>query len=87
MKTRLSILVLACVLIVSAPLIAYTINLDAKSGVKLSPKEQEIISSADPSVRTEEEMKALEKEKQRALEAPRENIIYLNGKPKEEWPK
>lgn len=87
MKIRLSVATFSFVLVVSAPLIAYTINLDTKSGVKLTPKEQEILSSADPGVRTEEEIKAIQKEKQRALKEPLENVVYLNGKPREEWPK
>lgn len=86
MKSRFSILVLGVILVASAPLIAYTIDLDTKSGVRLTQDEQEILSSAEPGVRTEKEQQAIEKEKQKSLADPSENIIYLKGKPREDWP-
>ncbi|MEN8236207.1 MAG: hypothetical protein ABFQ95_01460 [Pseudomonadota bacterium] len=87
MKSRFAILALAVILVASAPLIAYTIDLDSKSGIRLTQDQQEIFNGAKPRVRAEKEKQAIEKKKQKSLKDPRENVIYLNGKPREEWPK
>ncbi len=87
MKPRFSILVIAIVLLITAPLIAYTINLDTKSGVELTQEQQKVLSDPSPSVRVDIEEKMIKDEIKKDMQEPTKNIIYLNGQRSDKWPK